>query len=102
GAGSDEREYSNSVLEAYGVRNELLVDYVPLQNAATPATWYDLPSIRCLLAARDADTACLLRRAGVTALLSGVGSDHYLMGNMFFFADWIMDGEWRRAARELL
>jgi len=102
GAGSDEREYSNSVLEAYGVRNELLVDYVPLQNAATPATWYDLPSIRCLLAARDADTACLLRRAGVTALLSGVGSDHYLMGNMFFFADWIMGGEWRRAARELL
>ncbi|HEX6809145.1 MAG TPA: asparagine synthase-related protein [Gemmatimonadaceae bacterium] len=102
GAGSDERIYSDSVVQTYGIRNELLVDYVPLQSAVTPATWYDLPSVRCLLAARDVDTACLLRRAGASVLLSGVGSDHYLMGNMFFFADWIMAGEWRRAARELL
>jgi asparagine synthase (glutamine-hydrolysing) len=102
GAGSDEREYSNSVLDAYAVRNELLVDYVPLQNTATSERWYDVPSVRCLLAARDVDTVCLLRRAGVSVLLSGVGSDHYLMGNMFFFADWIMGGEWRRAAHELL
>lgn len=102
GAGSDERVYSNSVLDAFGIGNDLLVDYLPLQRPGTTAAWYDVPSVRCLLAARDVDTAGLLRSAGASVLLSGVGSDHYLMGNMFFFADWIAAGEWRRAARELL
>lgn len=102
GAGSDERAYSNSVLDTYGVRNELLADYVPLQESPHATELYDVPTVRCLLAARDADTIALLRHAGARVLLSGVGADHYLVGNMFFFADWIAAGQWRRAAGELL
>jgi asparagine synthase (glutamine-hydrolysing) len=102
GAGSDERVYSDSVIQTYGIRNELLVDYVPLQAASQQVPNLDLPSARCLLAARDVATCALLEAAGARVLLSGVGSDHYLVGSMFFFADWIADGEWRRALREML
>lgn len=102
GAGSDERMYSDSVVQTYGVRNELLVDYVPLQAASRQVPNSDLPSSRCLLAARDIATCVLLDGAGARVLLSGVGSDHYLVGSMFFFADWIAGGQWRRALREML
>jgi asparagine synthase (glutamine-hydrolysing) len=101
GAGSDERVYSDSVIQTYGIRNELLVDYVPLQAASQQVPNLDLPSARCLLAARDVATCALLEAVGARVLLSGVGSDHYLVGSMFFFADWIADGEWRRALREM-
>ena len=102
GAGSDERIYSNSVIETYGVRNKLMVDYVPLQPTDRHAPTSDLPSARCLLAARDVATCSLLDAAGARVLLSGVGSDHYLVGSMFFFADWIARGQWRRALGEML
>ncbi len=102
GAGSDERVYSDSVIQTYGIRNELLVDYVPLQAASQQVPNLDLPSARCLLAARDVATCALLEAAGARVLLSGVGSDHYLVGSMFFFADWIANGQWRRALREML
>jgi len=94
--------YSDSVVQTYGVRNELLVDYVPLQAASRQVPNSDLPSSRCLLAARDIATCVLLDGAGARVLLSGVGSDHYLVGSMFFFADWIAGGQWRRALREML
>ncbi|HKT07975.1 MAG TPA: asparagine synthase-related protein [Gemmatimonadaceae bacterium] len=102
GAGSDERIYSDSVVQTYGVRNELFVDYVPLQGTSQPVPNCDLPSARCLLAARDVATCALLGDADARVLLSGVGSDHYLVGSMFFFADWIATGQLQRALREML
>lgn len=102
GAGSDERIYSDSVVQTYGIRNELLVDYVPLQTTSQQVPNPDLPSARCLLAARDVATCALLESAGAGVLLSGVGSDHYLVGSMFFFADWIATGQLQRALREML
>ena len=102
GAGSDERIYSDSVVQTYGIRNELLVDYVPLQAASRQVPNPDLPSARCLLAARDVAACELFDAAGARVLLSGVGSDHYLVGSMFFFADWIATGNLQRALPEML
>lgn len=99
GAGSDERAYSDRVVSSLGLRNEVLADYVPLQEMdRAPVT--DLPDVRYLLCARDARVVEVVRSAGGTVLLSGLGADHYLMGNMLFFADWAARGRFVRAARE--
>jgi asparagine synthase (glutamine-hydrolysing) len=102
GAGSDERVYSDSVVKTFDVRNEVLIDYLLLQATSPSASTTDTPSVRSLLAARDIATLRILRESNARVLLSGIGSDHYLVGNMFFFADWIAKGESRRAVSEML
>lgn len=102
GAGADERAYANAVVRRFKLRNELLIDYVLWQEDGASPPLTDTPDTRYLLFARDRAAARIMKAAGGKILLSGLGSDHYLMGNMLFFADWIARGQVRRAIREML
>ncbi|HWZ59325.1 MAG TPA: asparagine synthase-related protein, partial [Gemmatimonadaceae bacterium] len=51
--------------------------------------------------ARNRRLCDVVRGAGGRVLLSGAGPDHYLAGNLFFFADLVARGQLRTAVREL-
>ncbi|HEU4641438.1 MAG TPA: asparagine synthase-related protein, partial [Gemmatimonadaceae bacterium] len=102
GAGADEREYSDAVIDAYGVRNEVFVDSLLWEDDGSGPPLTDAPDGRLLLHARDRRVLATVRGAGGRVLLSGLGSDHYLLGNMFFFADWLAAGRVREALSEMV
>lgn len=98
----DERTYSNAVVDTYGVRNDLLVDYENWEDDGQPPPRTDSPHDQYYAYARDRAMANIARAAGADAMLTGVGSDHYLTGTMFFFVDRIVRGDVRRSLREML
>ncbi|HEX6536199.1 MAG TPA: asparagine synthase-related protein [Gemmatimonadaceae bacterium] len=102
GAGADEREYSGAVIDAYGLRNEVFVDSLLWEDDGSGPPRTDAPDGRLLLHARDRRVRAKVLESGGRILLSGLGSDHYLLGNMFFFADWVAVGRVRHALREML
>jgi asparagine synthase (glutamine-hydrolysing) len=97
----DEREYARAVLDRYRVRNETLVDFEPMQidGVAPPLT--DSPAPQYPFYARDRRIARVVQEAGGRVLLSGYGSDHYLAGNLYCFADRVRSGHALEALREL-
>jgi asparagine synthase (glutamine-hydrolysing) len=101
-ADSDERVYSDAVAAHAGVANRVLANdwfWAP-DPEGPPHT--DQPTAEYSMYARERRTCRLLRHAGAKVLLTGYGSDHYLIGNMFFFADWLVSGRARAACREML
>ena len=97
----DEREYSDVVVQRYRVRNEQInVMFWDNDDAALPLT--DEPDPEYASCAREQRTCRIIREAGGRVLLTGFGSDHYLLGSMFFFADWIARGRILEAAGEML
>ncbi len=102
GTGADEREYSDSVVDAYQIRNELIEDHGCWQDDDDGPPLLDQPSGGYAFYARDRLGAAIVRSAGGKALLTGLGGDHLLIGNMLFFADWIAAGKYRQAVEEML
>jgi len=98
----DERHFSSIITKHTGVRNELVQDFWSWrpEDGLPPVT--DEPNPEHLLHGRERRTRELVEAAGGRVLLTGFGSDHYLLGNMFFFADWIAQGRVRDAMREML
>ncbi len=88
----DERLYSNAVVSRYGVRNELVTDYWPWQDAGAGAPRTDEPRPLYPFFERDRHTAARVRAGGGRVLLSGLGSDHFLYGNLGFFSDMAAHG----------
>lgn len=98
----DERPYSNAVIEQYGVRNEAIQDYWAWQDDGLLPPVIEGPHVMYPFYARDRQLCAIVRSAGGRVLLSGLGSDHYLVGNMFFFADWLAQGQILRLIPELV
>lgn len=102
GTGADEREYSDSIVDAYQIRNELIENQGCWQDDDDGPPLLDQPSGGYPFYARDRLGAVTVRSAGGKVLLTGLGGDHLLTGNMLFFADWIAAGRCRRAVAEML
>jgi asparagine synthase (glutamine-hydrolysing) len=101
GTGSDERHFSDTVVRRYGLRNEQVHDFGLWQDDGAPPPATDQPSSRYPFYARDRYMCTVVRDAGGRVLLGGHGSDLYLTGTMFFFADWLVSGRAKRALREM-
>jgi asparagine synthase (glutamine-hydrolysing) len=102
GTGADEREYSGAVVQRYGLRNEIIDDAVCWQDDEHGPPFLDQPCAAYPFYARDRRMVALVREAGGRVLLTGIGGDNLVMGNMFFFADWIASGNVGRAVSEML
>jgi asparagine synthase (glutamine-hydrolysing) len=100
GTGGDERCYSDSVVDAYGLRNEQLAGFGWWQSDGAEPPRTDLPTPAYLMYARDRRVAEVVRAAGGESLLTGYGADHYLGGSAIFLADWAVEGRWRAALEE--
>jgi asparagine synthase (glutamine-hydrolysing) len=100
-SGSDERAYAEEVVGAFGLHNERVIDYWMWQDDGRPPPLTEAPNPQYPFFAQDRRMCELVRNGGGRALLSGLGSDHYLWGNYLFFADWAAKGEIRKATREL-
>lgn len=96
----DEREYSGAVADHYGVRNVVQDCWFWQDDGILPPIT-EQPDPAYAIYARDRLTAQIVRDAGGSILLTGFGADHYLLGNMFFFADWLVKGQVRRALTEM-
>lgn len=99
--GTDEREYSDAVVNRWSVRNETIVD---------PPMWYDdgyapphtdQPRADFHIYPRDHRLRAIVKSAGGRVLLTGVGGDELFSGNMLFFADWLAQGRVYAAAHEM-
>jgi asparagine synthase (glutamine-hydrolysing) len=51
--------------------------------------------------ARNRALCSIVRNAGGRVLFSGVGPDHFVAGNLYFFADWLARGKILETIREL-
>ena len=100
GAG-DERRYVDSVLRRYDLRNEQVRDQWAWQHDDDGPPGLDVPRPLFPFWARDRRVADVVRRAGGRVLLSGFGSDHYLMGNLNYIADAASRGRLGLATKEL-
>jgi asparagine synthase (glutamine-hydrolysing) len=97
----DERTYSESVVQRYGLRNEQVCDYWAWQadGEAPPVT--DQPSPLYPFYARDRRAWDVVRNAGGRVLLSGFGADQYLYGNLDYITDLAANGRIRDALGEV-
>jgi len=100
GTGGDERCYSDSVVGAYGLRNEQVSGFGFWQGDSAEPPRTDQPTPAYLMYARDRRMAEVVRAAGGEVLLTGYGADHYLGGSAVFLADWAVKGRWRDALQE--
>lgn len=99
---SDERDYAECVVRHTDVRWETMTDTWFWRDDGAEPPHTDLPDPAYAIYARDRRTAEVVREAGGTVLLTGFGSDQYLLGNMFFFADWLAAGRVREAVVEMI
>jgi asparagine synthase (glutamine-hydrolysing) len=98
-AGGDERPFADEVIAKYPVHNEQLVDCWLWQDDGEEPPFIDDPTPFYPFYARDRRAARLLWKDGARVLLSGLGSDHYLIGNRYFVADLMAHGRVLDAAR---
>ena len=101
GTGTDEREYSDSVVERWSIRNERIVDPPTFLDAETPPPYLDQPRGDLHVYPRDQKLCQIVRAAGGRVLLTGVGGDELFSGNMLFFADWVAGGHAVSAVKEM-
>jgi asparagine synthase (glutamine-hydrolysing) len=100
GTGGDERCFSDSVVDAYQLRNEQVAGFGWWEDDGAEPPRTDIPTPAYLMYARDRRLAEVVREAGGEVLLTGYGADHYLGGSAVFLADWVVDGRWRAALEE--
>jgi asparagine synthase (glutamine-hydrolysing) len=99
---ADERAYSDTVVNAYGIRNEKILHQIGREDVLADPPRLDQPSVSSYsIAARDRQVVQLVGAAGGSSLLTGIGGDNLFLGTMFFFADWVSDGHVVRAVREM-
>jgi asparagine synthase (glutamine-hydrolysing) len=97
----DERPFSDAVLEHSGLRAEFITNPWPWQDDGVVAPRTDEPHTFYPFFARDRLECSIARLGGAEVLLSGMGSDHYLYGNRFYFSDLLARGHPVRALHEL-
>ncbi|HEV2733486.1 MAG TPA: asparagine synthase-related protein, partial [Longimicrobiaceae bacterium] len=97
----DERRYSDTVVNRWGLRNEQLVDHWAWQDDGAPPVATDEPRSHFPFWARDRALVARVRGAGGRVLLSGQGSDHYLSGSWSYVTDLLAAGRVRTGLREL-
>jgi asparagine synthase (glutamine-hydrolysing) len=97
----DERRYSDTVVNRWGLRNEQLVDHWAWQDDGAPPAATDEPRSHFPFWARDRALVARVRGAGGRVLLSGQGSDHYLSGSWSYVTDLLAAGRVRMGLREL-
>lgn len=100
GAGN-ESEFVDAVVEATGVRNEQIHDSWPWKDDGVGPMPTEIPGPVTMFWSRDRKRNGTLRDAGAEALLSGIGGDHLLEGNLRFFADRLAAGSFRSVSREM-
>jgi asparagine synthase (glutamine-hydrolysing) len=98
----DESSYARAVVQQYHLRFETVTDYWLWQDDGQPPPRNDLPDPLYPMYARNRAFCSIVRQAGGKVMFSGVGPDHYLSGNLHFFADWLAQGRVLTTARELL
>jgi asparagine synthase (glutamine-hydrolysing) len=91
--GGDEREYSNEVVRQYGLRNVLIENHWAWEDDGQTPPLTDQPEERYPFYVRDGRMASAVHSSGGKILLSGLGPDHYLAGNLYFFADELAAGD---------
>jgi asparagine synthase (glutamine-hydrolysing) len=96
----DERRFSDLVVQKYALRNEQVQDSWPWENAAA-LTPIDEPYQLYPFQQRDQRVREVVRANGARVLLSGLGADQYLYGNLGYIPDLILAGRVLHAAREL-
>lgn len=101
GTSADEREFSDAVVDRYGLRNELVSHRSSAPESASDLPSLDQPNFPLVMAIRDRAAARLVHGAGGRVLLTGEGGDSLVAGTMFFFADWLVSGRARQALREM-
>jgi asparagine synthase (glutamine-hydrolysing) len=101
GTSADEREYSDAVVERYGVRNEPVPHHIEMPEDETEVPMRDQPNYPVSMALRDQAAARVVYDAGGRVLLTGEGGDSLVAGTMFFFADWLVTGRAVDAVREM-
>lgn len=101
GTAADERQYSEAVINRWGVRNEKIVD-PPLwiEDHRIPPL-LDQPRHTFAFHPRERHLCEIVQGAGGRVLLSGFGSDELFTGTMLFFADWVARGRFWPALREM-
>jgi asparagine synthase (glutamine-hydrolysing) len=97
----DERPHQRAVVDMYGMRHETVVDDWLWREDGGAPPMMDEPHTLYGFYARNRLLCDAVRSAGGNVLLSGTGPDHYLAGNLFFFADLVARGQWGVAASEL-
>ena len=101
GTSADERAYSDVVVRAYGVRNELVPHRGQAAALLEDPPLLDQPNLPFTMAVRDHAAGRVVRDAGGRVLLTGEGGDSLVAGTMFFFADWMVSGRLRQAVGEM-
>jgi asparagine synthase (glutamine-hydrolysing) len=97
----DETPFSNLVVNELGVPNLQLRDtWAWQENSGFTAT--DEPSSLYPFQARDRAIRETLRQHNARVLLSGLGADHYLTGNLNYIPDLVTAGRWVQAGKDLL
>lgn len=98
---ADERVFSDLVVQQHGLRNEQIQDAWPWQDDGCGAPLTDEPHPLYPFHARDQRMCSTVLSNGGRVLLSGLGSDHYLFGNLSYIPDLLAAGRIFAAAREL-
>ncbi|MGH7470930.1 MAG: asparagine synthase-related protein, partial [Longimicrobiales bacterium] len=96
----DERRFSDLVVQKYGLRNEQVRDSWPWEEPDS-LVLIDEPHQLFPFQERDRRVRDAVRSNGGRVLLSGLGSDHYLFGNLGYIPDLIVAGRLLHAVREL-
>jgi asparagine synthase (glutamine-hydrolysing) len=96
---ADERRYSDAVAKAYDLPNVQVRVRWPLFDDGEPPPLTDVPNMNYVQYAGLRQLQALWRELRCTRVLSGLGSDHYLMADFTFVADLIAAGRVVGAAR---
>lgn len=97
----DERAYSDLVLDQCGLPNKQIEDFWAWRDIDTVQVT-DEPFQMYPFFARDARMRDVVSEAGGRIMLSGMGSDHYLVGTLDYIGDMAAKGHVRAALREVL
>jgi len=96
----DESEFTRAVINSTGLPNEVLDNGWMWQEDGSPPPMTDTPHAFYPFYARDRLLCRIVRDRGGTSLLSGIGPDHYLTGDLTYLADLAARGEWWHSVRD--
>jgi asparagine synthase (glutamine-hydrolysing) len=96
-----ELPWARLVSEQWSLRHEAVTDHWLWQDDGEQPPANDAPDPIYPFWARNRACAAAVKSVGGSVLWSGLGPDHFLAGNLYFFADWVAKGQVLTAAREL-
>lgn len=101
GTDSDEREYSDAVVERWRIHNIKIIDPPFWLDGHSQPPRLDQPHGSLPYYPRERQVCAIVRNSGGHVLLTGFGGDELFIGSMFFFADWIAQGKICHAVHEM-